>query len=138
MAEWFSNPYISTKSGSVAEGQMDLRGKLACDIVRHCALVAAKADGEDSTGRQRLLELNAKEVADKACDMADAMVNNFEERGWLKPYPSMEEHVTTVLQLEGLMESFRYKLNNEGREEVISEARALLKRIAEPLPQLEK
>lgn len=137
MAEWFSNPYINLRTGAIAEGQMDIRGKIALDIIRHCALVAAKADGEDSTGRQRLLELNAKEVADKACDMADAMVVNFEERGWLKPYPPLEEHMTKVMQLESMMDNLRYKMR-EDRQEAISEIRLLLQKIAEPLPQLEE
>lgn len=56
---------------------------VALDIIRHAALVSAKENGEDSSGRQKLMLLPAKDVATRALDIAGILVDGAVERGWV-------------------------------------------------------
>lgn len=67
--------------------QADFAMKLAI----HCGMVAGVEDGEDSTGRARGRRLNAEEVANYACDVAEAMFDRFERDGLMLAVPSLEE-----------------------------------------------
>lgn len=62
-------------------------------------MLAAMQDGEDSTGRQKGRALTAEEVAQKACDIADAAFNQFHDRGWMAVIPPLTaEQVEALLQ----------------------------------------
>jgi hypothetical protein len=60
-----------------------LKFTVALDIIRHAALISAKEDGEDTSGRQKLLLLPAKDVAVRALDIAEALVDGGISRGWI-------------------------------------------------------
>ncbi len=57
---------------------------LAERFATHFGLIAGERDGEDAAGRARLKTLDAEEVAARACDMAAALVAQFEQRGWIE------------------------------------------------------
>ena len=88
-------PYITNKPSawdeprtiiSMAQGETAI-ARLAIDIATRFALVAAIPDGEDSAGRQKLRLPAAQELAARSCDIADALVSEFEARDWLYDVP---------------------------------------------------
>lgn len=80
-SHWFPSELGQTHLGYVKS----LEATIALDIVKHCALVTAQPDGEDSVGRSKLAVMPAADVATRACDIAEAMVGCWTSRGWLKP-----------------------------------------------------
>ena len=82
----------------------DYRLSVATDIIRHCALISAEINGEDSSGRQAVRLLTAKEVAVRAVEIADELVSLADEKGWMrKPEVTTEERT----QYHGLLEKLR-------------------------------
>lgn len=63
---------------------LSLRGAVAMDIIKHCALVTGQDDGEDSAGRSRIKLMAAADVAKRANDIADILVSDWEQRGWVE------------------------------------------------------
>jgi hypothetical protein len=72
--------------------QPDAKAAFAMHLMEK-ALIAAADNGEDSAGRAKLRAMTAKEVAVKACDIAEAAFEEFHERGWmvLIPPPTEEQ-----------------------------------------------
>lgn len=60
---------------------------LAVHICGSLAVVAATTSGEDTAGRQALRLLTPEEIATRACDIAQHMWTQFEQRGWLLALP---------------------------------------------------
>jgi len=61
----------------------DIRLRMAQEIVKHCALVSAVEDGEDSAGRQRVRLLPPEAVAERAMGIAERLVEIAEQRGYI-------------------------------------------------------
>ena len=70
---------------------LSLEAKIALDIIRHCALVAAQEAGEDSTGRAKLGLIPENEVALRAANIAGHLTEEFRERGWVKAFTDAPE-----------------------------------------------
>ncbi len=66
---------------------MNMRADFVGQLLKHLALVTGEADGEDSAGRQKLRLMTPIEVAKRACDIADAAWQEFNDRGWLVEMP---------------------------------------------------
>lgn len=84
---WFPTDLGHTSTGFVT----NMRASLSAEIVKHCALVAGVDDGEDSAGRARVGLMPASQVAERAADIADALVAIWETRGWIRPTTMTEE-----------------------------------------------
>ncbi len=67
--------------------QMGYMALMANSFIERWAMVAAKPDGEDSAGRQRLTLLSVPEVVERACSMAETALAEFEKRGWMLTVP---------------------------------------------------
>jgi hypothetical protein len=61
--------------------------RIATDIAARFALIAAIPDGEDSAGRQKLRLPTAEELASRSASIAEALWNEFQQRGWLAELP---------------------------------------------------
>ncbi len=60
------------------------------DRISHClSSYHFEPDGEDSTGQAKLKHVQDTPafVAQRACDIAAALFEEYEKRGWLVPYP---------------------------------------------------
>jgi len=68
-----------------------MRAHFAMKLMEHLAISAAEADGEDTAGRQKLRLLTPVEVATRACNIAAAAYQQFEDRDWLLTAPPYEE-----------------------------------------------
>lgn len=76
------------KEMTIAEAEVPMAvAKIAIEIVRAHAMVAAIPDGEDSAGRQKVRLPTAQELTARACDLAEAMWLEFEKRDWLADVP---------------------------------------------------
>lgn len=85
-------PYKTWKGEQVQDVVIpDLRARIALDIARHCSMVAAVEDGEDTTGRQKMRLLTPSEVANRAVDIANFMYERFETLEWLAEAPIMPD-----------------------------------------------
>ena len=60
---------------------------LAAEMATKWGPVLAVPDGEDSAGRQQMRALTPAESANLICDIAAALVFEFERRGWLLGLP---------------------------------------------------
>lgn len=69
----------------------DDRMGFAMQIIERFALIAGKADGEDSAGRQKGINMTPAEVVAFACDTSEHAFAEFEKRGWMVPMPSIDE-----------------------------------------------
>jgi hypothetical protein len=68
----------------------DARARIALEIAKHCSMVAATEDGEDSAGRQQLRLLTPFEVANRAVDIASFMYDRFTALKWIAKVPPFE------------------------------------------------
>lgn len=66
---------------------LNSRAAFALNVIERFALIAARAEGEDSTGKQKLENLTPNEIVQHSCDVADAAFNEFEKRGWSTKLP---------------------------------------------------
>jgi len=64
---------------------------MAMAFIERWGVVAAKPDGEDAAGRQKLALLTIDEVVDRAFEMADKAFDRAEALGWVIPTPSLDE-----------------------------------------------
>lgn len=67
---------------------LSLRGYIALEIIKHCALVTGVVNGEDSAGRSRIEVMAPNDVADRANLIADALVHGWEDAGWVEIFSS--------------------------------------------------
>ena len=84
--------------GRKAEGVMlhhrtylNQQAQMAMGFIDKWGVVAARPDGEDTAGRQKLALLSVDEVVDRAFEMADKAFDRAESLGWLVPVPSLDE-----------------------------------------------
>jgi hypothetical protein len=73
---------------------LDIRARMALDIAKHCSMMTAAEDGEDSTGRQKIRLLTPSEIATRAVDIASLMYDRFCELDWLADNPLLGEDET--------------------------------------------
>lgn len=64
------------------------KADLAVRMIERWGVVVAEPDGEDSAGRQKLRMLSEIEVVQRACNMADLAIIEFESRGWVLALPT--------------------------------------------------
>jgi len=69
----------------------DIRARMALDIAKHCSMMTATEDGEDSVGRQKIRLLTPWEVANRAVDIANFMYERFESLEWLAEAPILPD-----------------------------------------------
>jgi hypothetical protein len=81
MADWFPPDFGHTGTGYL----LSLRATVAAEIVKHCALVTGLPNGEDTAGRQKLGLMSAESVASRANDIANYLVDEWEDRAWVRP-----------------------------------------------------
>ena len=62
-------------------------GKIAVEIATRLAIVSAEESGEDSAGRAKLRRSSAAEIAQFACDTAQELWTQIEQRGWMFELP---------------------------------------------------
>lgn len=78
----------ATKVVVVERQRLGLAASMAWELCGRWGMVAAKPDGEDSAGRQRLAVLSADEMTERACATAEALLTEFEKRGWVLSIPA--------------------------------------------------
>jgi hypothetical protein len=107
--------FFGLEYGRIAAGYIvSLRGQMAERIVMHCAMVVGKPDGEDSTGRAKLALMDSADVAKRANEIADALITDWEARGWVKPTTlTAEEEAVYVGRLERIKARESYKTIRE-------------------------
>lgn len=69
--------------------QMDLRARIATDLVTRWGMVAAIPDGEDSAGRQKLKLMSPKELVDRAMATAEMLVEAAKDRDMILMLPDL-------------------------------------------------
>ena len=70
---------------------MTEKARMAAALLERWAPIAGTDDGEDSAGRAKIRRLNAAEVVEHACEIADRAIDSFRARGWMKAVPSLSE-----------------------------------------------
>ncbi len=109
-SKFFTNELIHNLRYEV---NFHLKFEVALDIIRHAALVSAKENGEDSSGRQQLMLLTAEQVAVRAADIAEHLVNNAVSRGWVKESTVTNE---TKARLTGKLRRLGYESEIDNKE----------------------
>lgn len=74
-----------------ARKRYSMRAELAINLVSHFALIAAKDDGDDTSGRRASKLQSTDEVVNRACDIAEKMIDELEKRNWIIDIPAYEE-----------------------------------------------
>ena len=64
-------------------------GGFALQLAAHFAIVAAQPDGEDSAGRAKMGLMHPGDVAQRACQVAEAMWAELNYRGWFIDLPDL-------------------------------------------------
>lgn len=62
--------------------------RMATAFIERWGMVAARPDGEDSAGRQKLSLLTPEELVGRACATAKLACQEFEKRGWMLHVPA--------------------------------------------------
>ena len=83
----YGNPKISVHNRVV----LGLKAETVRHMVDRWGMVAAREDGEDSTGRSRITLLSPGELVERACHTTELMFDEFESRGWLTIAPTTKE-----------------------------------------------
>lgn len=65
--------------------------QFAMEMIERWGIVAAKDNGEDSSGRQKLTKLPIPELVQEACDTSQQAFEEFRKRGWMTAVPTPEE-----------------------------------------------
>jgi len=65
----------------------NFKGEVALSLTKHLCNVPMEPDGEDSTGRQKFKTLSPPQVAERACEIAEALYLEFRARGWVVELP---------------------------------------------------
>lgn len=68
----------------------DQHGAIALSLLERWGPVLAEPDGYDDSGKQKLRCLTAQEIAAKVCNITDAVMDEFGNRGWLMHLPEYE------------------------------------------------
>jgi hypothetical protein len=108
--DWFDKDHQHWLEGY----NLSLRARVALDIIKHCAMVVAVNDGEDSAGRSRLRLSAPSETAQRANDIADALVAGWEAQGWIRKVDvTPEEAAIEAGRLERVKSREAYKTVRE-------------------------
>lgn len=60
---------------------------IASQLATRWGMVAAVSDGEDSSGRAKLRIMTPKEIVERAVQVAELLIGEFEARGWFLELP---------------------------------------------------
>lgn len=112
--------YWKVEGYYVNEGvAIELRAALAWQLIGHFALVTGKAEGEDSTGRQKFDSMPAKELVARAFAIVDEYIESAEAREELRaPSQTIEEALKEEARLGDIktdLELGRYERSSEKR-----------------------
>jgi hypothetical protein len=67
------------------------KADLAERLISHFGVVAGTPDGEDSKGRAKVNLMPPAEVVQRACEIADLAIDEFDKRGWYLELPEPPE-----------------------------------------------
>lgn len=70
---------------------LNQEARLAMSLIERWGMVAAKPDGEDGAGRQKLTCLSPEEVVSKACSTVSAAMAEFRQLGWILDLPTLDQ-----------------------------------------------
>lgn len=70
---------------------LEKEAEFAAALIERWGMVSAKPDGEDSTGRAKLMLLSPEEVVERACSTTELAFKAFEKRKWIKEVMSVKE-----------------------------------------------
>jgi hypothetical protein len=70
------------------------QAKMAFHLAEKLGMAAAKQDGEDSAGRQKLKLLTPEEVAERAISIVEHLWVAFQVKDWILPIPEIERRST--------------------------------------------
>ena len=70
---------------------MSTEAEIAISLACRWGMVAAIPNGEDAQGRQKVRLLEPDEIVERACTTAAALMNEFQQRGWILEIPSLPE-----------------------------------------------
>ena len=98
------NLYFRPELDDVHEGfAMDVRARLAWELLRAHSVICAVDGGEDTAGRQRLAMMPADEVAKRALAIAESFVTECEARNYLcVPTMDMDQAAAEAGRLESV------------------------------------
>lgn len=71
--------------------------RLAEELMRHLAIVAAVPDGEDSSGQQKMRMMTEQEVVTRATRIAELAWSDFRERQWILDIPLPKAPASEVI-----------------------------------------
>jgi hypothetical protein len=81
------------------------QARFAMTIIERWAMVASKDDGEDSVGRHKLALMPVDEVIGRACQMAQGAFEEFRNREWLDPVPTLAKLDEEIKERENKREN---------------------------------
>jgi len=98
------NLYFRPEIDDLHEGAaLDLRARMAWELLRSHSVVCANVAGEDSAGRQQLAVMPPREVAQRALAIAEAFIEECEARNYLCAITmSMDQAAAESGRLESL------------------------------------
>lgn len=72
---------------------LNMQAELATKFVERWGMVMIEVDGEDSRGCQKVRLMSPEEIAHRACDTADLLLEEFINRKWIVeiPLPTYEK-----------------------------------------------
>ncbi|PWU21842.1 MAG: hypothetical protein C5B50_00735 [Verrucomicrobia bacterium] len=70
---------------------LSIEGEVLIRFVEHYGMITATSNGEDSTGRQRLMLLPPDQVVDRAREMTRLAFDAIRAEGWSYEIPSFED-----------------------------------------------
>lgn len=76
---------------------MDNKARLASELITRWGMVTGTVNGEDSSGRSKLIDLTPVQVVDRACEIADLAIEAFRTKGWFVQAPPAEELIRTKM-----------------------------------------
>ena len=108
---YYPNELKNVDSGAALE----LRAQLAWELLRTNGILMARPNGEDSTGRQALEVMPAKDLADRALEIAEAFVTACEERNYLAVVTMTQEQAAAEIgRLQRIRENASWR-RDEGK-----------------------
>jgi len=82
-----NRPQVLTHSGTVISQE----ASFALKLVERWGVMPMDVAGEDSAGRAKTSLMDEKDIARRACGIAEATFAEFRRRGWEIPMPGIEE-----------------------------------------------
>ena len=88
VSEGYRKGYVSIYKKQVP----GLHASMAIDFIVRWGMVAAVPDGEDSAGRSKSRLATPDELINRACEVSEIAVREFEKRDWLLNLPKPGVH----------------------------------------------